>query len=256
MAVPYREWFGVVDKTSWGLGEWMDEPDKVQWADPESSLPCLVLRGPVGSLNGYVGVPREHSLYGKTYSQVVPLPKTFLIHRFYKERYPELPGPGVCESELGSYISCHRGLTYSGVCQTIDVVTQTKLRDALHRCREESLKYPSGDAAEFIKEWESIIHSTEMIKSRLEATMTCSVPSEDLWWFGFDCSHAGDFSPKLEKFITSATPAWSGSGNGDVYRNVAYVKDACTNLAKQLMFIQECFDNEKASDEAAKVQST
>ncbi len=37
------------------------------------------------------------------------------------------------------------------------------------------------------------------------------------WWFGFDCSHTGDYSPGLKQ----------APFEGDVYRDVAYVKAAC-----------------------------
>jgi hypothetical protein len=44
-----------VDKRKWGPGPWMDEPDKIQYPDPETGLPCLAVRGPLGSWCGYVG---------------------------------------------------------------------------------------------------------------------------------------------------------------------------------------------------------
>lgn len=49
----------------WGEGPWVDEPDKIQWTDEATGLPCMIHRGPVGSLCGYVGVPPEHPLHGK-----------------------------------------------------------------------------------------------------------------------------------------------------------------------------------------------
>lgn len=56
------------DKTKWGDGPWQIEPDKVQYADPWTGLPCLVRRSEgSGALCGYVGVPRSHPLYGKRY---------------------------------------------------------------------------------------------------------------------------------------------------------------------------------------------
>ena len=55
------------DKTGWADGPWMHEPDKLQWADEETGLPCLIVRGGLGALCGYVGVPRSHPAYGKHY---------------------------------------------------------------------------------------------------------------------------------------------------------------------------------------------
>ena len=57
----------------------------------------------------------------------------------------------------------------------------------------------------------------------------CHVPEEgrpdDVWWFGFDCSHAGDFSPDHVKY--------KGYANG-TYKTLDYVKRQCTALAAQL----------------------
>jgi len=60
----------IVDKTKWGDGPWMSEPDKAQWQDPETGLPCLIVRGPHGGLCGYVGVPPGHPAYGKHYFDI------------------------------------------------------------------------------------------------------------------------------------------------------------------------------------------
>lgn len=58
---------------------------------------------------------------------------------------------------------------------------------------------------------------------------------ERVWWFGFDCNHAGDMSPydaaQAEEH-DSAYP-WPLIP-GDVYRDLAYVKRECTSLAQQL----------------------
>lgn len=56
--------YRYMDKSGWKhRGEWDDEPDKVQWMDEDTVLTCLIVRGPVGSLCGYVGVPEGHSWY-------------------------------------------------------------------------------------------------------------------------------------------------------------------------------------------------
>jgi hypothetical protein len=43
---------------------------------------------------------------------------------------------------------------------------------------------------------------------------------DDVWWFGFDCAHAGDVIPGVNKH--------------GKYRDRAYVEVECTSLAKQL----------------------
>lgn len=53
-----------------GDGPWADEPDKVQWIDPETGLDCLIVRNPMGALCGYVGVPPGHPWHGADYDDV------------------------------------------------------------------------------------------------------------------------------------------------------------------------------------------
>ena len=81
-----KEYF-TVDKTMWGLGAWTDEPDKIQYPDPDTGLPCLIVRNALGSLCGYVGVPEGHPCFGKNYDT---------------------------EGTFG--IEVHGGLTYAGPC--------------------------------------------------------------------------------------------------------------------------------------------
>lgn len=62
--------YRTVDKSSWKRGPWDNEPDKAQWPDPTTSLPCLIVRGPSGALCGYVGVDESHPLYKVDYDNV------------------------------------------------------------------------------------------------------------------------------------------------------------------------------------------
>ena len=64
----------------------------------------------------------------------------------------------------------------------------------------------------------------------------CHVPAEgrpdDVWWFGFDTAHSGDLSPK---YVDSDQPYMRAIyGRDCIYRDVAYVKAECADLAKQL----------------------
>lgn len=73
-----------VDKTAWGPGPWMDEPDAIAWIDEDTGYPCHVGRSSftMGNLCGYVSVSMSHFDYGKDYDDV--------------------------------YVDVHGGLTYSG----------------------------------------------------------------------------------------------------------------------------------------------
>jgi hypothetical protein len=79
--------YTTVDKASWGAGPWSDEPDKVQWTDDQTGLPCLVKRGPMGNWCGYVAVAEGHPWFEQDYDDVRP--------------YPDV----------------HGGLTYADFCQ-------------------------------------------------------------------------------------------------------------------------------------------
>jgi hypothetical protein len=59
-----------VDKSNWLDGPWKGEPDKLQWQDEVTGLPCLIVRGPSGALCGYVGLPPGHKLHGEGYDNV------------------------------------------------------------------------------------------------------------------------------------------------------------------------------------------
>lgn len=80
----YRE-YTTMDRTGWPVGPWDDEPDKVQWQDDETGLPCLAVRNGMGAWCGYVGVDESHPMHGKDYDDVD--------------------------------VEVHGGLTFAGTCQ-------------------------------------------------------------------------------------------------------------------------------------------
>lgn len=61
----------------------------------------------------------------------------------------------------------------------------------------------------------------------------CHVPkageSDNVWWLGFDCAHAGDGMPAMLKFLTSKD-SWIQEG----YKDIAYAKRQTIHLAEQL----------------------
>lgn len=67
--VETREWT-YQDRAKWPSGPWDSEPDKRQWTDPTTGLPCLIVRNHSGGLCGYVGVPPNHPHYGADYDDV------------------------------------------------------------------------------------------------------------------------------------------------------------------------------------------
>ncbi len=167
--------YHTIDKSSWGDGPWLQEPDKMQWRDQETGLPCLIVRshGITGSLCGYVGVFKNHPYYGRGYDD------------FYED---------------GLDIDVHGGLTFAGMCA----------------------------------------HSED------ESDGICHVPGpgepDDVFWFGFDCSHAFDYNPKMKAW-EGTIPAFRELNERykeveEVYRNWSYVTEQVTNLASQLHAIK------------------
>jgi hypothetical protein len=61
----------TIDRAKWPSGPWDGEPDKVQWPDAKTGLPCLAVRNSrSGHWCGYVGVAEGHPLFGRNYNDV------------------------------------------------------------------------------------------------------------------------------------------------------------------------------------------
>lgn len=58
--------YRTVDKSEWARDEWDDEPDKRQWTDQATGMPCMIVRAPSGHLCGYVGVTEGHPYFEKS----------------------------------------------------------------------------------------------------------------------------------------------------------------------------------------------
>ena len=88
-------------KRSWGDGPWLAEPEKVQWEDGGTGLPCLARRSPLGMWCGYVGLGTAHPFYGLTAEDCALRP------------FPcDTPS---CDHRLGDLLAVHGGLTFSGL---------------------------------------------------------------------------------------------------------------------------------------------
>lgn len=60
-----------IDKAAWGRGEWDEEPDKAQWEDAATGLPCMVRRNEwTGTWCGYVGVTSGHPYHREPYQRL------------------------------------------------------------------------------------------------------------------------------------------------------------------------------------------
>jgi hypothetical protein len=63
--------FAFLDRTSWPPGPWDGEPDRADWVDDTTGLPCLALRSHLfGIWCGYVLVAPRHPWHGLSYDDV------------------------------------------------------------------------------------------------------------------------------------------------------------------------------------------
>lgn len=77
---------------------------------------CVVIFGSIGHRCGYVGIPKNHPLYGKDYSDYLEIKKTDVGDREVSGIFPLL---GACLDEderirIEAYFQCHGGITYAG----------------------------------------------------------------------------------------------------------------------------------------------
>jgi hypothetical protein len=201
--IEYRD---IVGKQGWAPGEWHSEPDKIQWADEATGLPCLIVRGPVGALCGYVGVQPGHALHGKGYDD--------------------------CDVEA------HGGLTFAGGCTEISREKWEKWRERKPSLIKEAAQYPVGDAARSLKEWEGCWDDYNAWAIRAHARFICHTPGPNepdrVWWFGFDCAHSGDICPRMSSIGVREMMGF----DGETYKSVSYVANECRMLATQLAKMQ------------------
>lgn len=213
--------YRTVDKAAWGSGPWLEEPDKKQWQDEATGLPCLIVRGLVGALCGYVGVTKCHPWHGLDYDQC-------LIGEVC---------PDWCEHTPGHLLSVHGGITFANGCAEISEERWLDTRAREAKAREEAQRYPQGDSARWLAAWKPTLEDFQLWSQHMHETAICHLPApdepDDVWWFGFDCAHAGDIIPGMAsdlKFVGQTT----GWGAVYEYRDFAYVENQCTELAKQL----------------------
>lgn len=108
MSVVIEHEYRTIDKSDWPLGPWQAEPDKLQWTDEATGLPCLIKRGPVGALCGYVGVPEGHPYFQVDYTDST---EREIAH------HCDVPW---CNPSPEHVLTVHGGITYSAVCQEGD----------------------------------------------------------------------------------------------------------------------------------------
>jgi hypothetical protein len=216
--------YRTADKSTWGRGEWQDEPDKVQWKDEATGLPCLIVRNWSGALCGYVGVTEGHPFYEKDYGATLPheCDESCNAEHDY-HRY---------EASPGGALGAHGGITFAGGCHKHDQESYARFLAQREKDKDEAKQYPRGDAARRLKDWGNV-QTFEEYQARCEASYICHLPapgeSDRVWWFGFDCHHSGDYAPGSDSEYGRYR-----YGSETEYRDIPYVKEQCASLAQQL----------------------
>jgi hypothetical protein len=196
--------YRTIDKSSWDRGPWDKEPDKKQWQDESTSLPCLAVRHDrYGHWCGYVGVHVGHPIYGVAYGQESAALQEALERR-KAEPIGDNPGFGVILAALSGEIkptpelalNVHGGITFSDSCR---------------------------DTSE-------------------ESAGVCHIPGagepDSVWWFGFDCAHCHDVSPGMDALMSGINGSLGISSRIDRhYRDLEYVEAECASLAQQLAML-------------------
>lgn len=206
--------YKTADRSEWSPGPWDAEPDKIQWQDEATGLPCLIVRNYAGALCGYVGVSKGHPLFGVEYSEC-PL---------------EEKCDGYCDHQPQSQLSVHGGLTFSSFCAAHKEEDWQRWRTRMLSAdvQDSAVQYPSGDSARRLREMGHLIDDYPAFVKYMESRAICHLvePGEDdcVWWFGFDCHHYRDSVPRRD---------YCGFDDG-VYRDVSYVQSECADLARQL----------------------
>ena len=164
---------------------------------------CVVTFNTMGFRCGYVGLPKEHCLFGKTYDDYLDIKKSDIEEKEISGVFPML-SLLLDEDErisIECYFNCLGGITYSNGGRKSN--------------------YPINS---------------------------------DLWWFGFDCAHAGDkadlnyamqkFPNRQEEYRTRLLIENKYLIEDDVIRTEEYVAEECKKLAEQL----KIYDDNKSKE--------
>jgi hypothetical protein len=186
-----------------GVGPWNNEPDKARWVDEATGFDCIVLRHPRhGNLNGYVGVPVGHPLYGQDYDAAY-------------ERVD---------------IQVHGGLTFAGAASEPDV--DEEFRRTPHPDRPQDVWWFGFDCAHAWDLSPTMSHPgpgpgtpPRQLRSVLSLVL------REVGWTGR--TDRGGMRARLAE-IDAELAYRETPGFEDVYRPFGYVKAEVESLARQL----------------------
>lgn len=108
-----REVYDLYDRSDWPDEDkgWGGEPDKAQWTDEDTGLPCLAVRNRLGGWCGYVGITKGHVFYGKDYETCLHPEGECPKHQPHAEdEYP------YCRYKIENIIDVHGSVTFTSKC--------------------------------------------------------------------------------------------------------------------------------------------
>lgn len=197
----------LLHKSAWGPGPWQEEPDRLEFT--YKGLPCVILRNSevTGSLCGYVGVFPDHPWYEAAYSDCVKgCPR---VEPKPLEKMGNFPAP--------------------------ELIQKWHMERKRFACQDDYKPDHTPDS--IIDVHGGLTHSGSSNKY-LFRTQPAPGEPEKIWWFGFDCSHSGDLSPRMDVITKMISPELHRWHNNDVYRDMAYVKAEVQTLAEQLLAVK------------------
>lgn len=205
MGIPTKE-YQSIDKSDWGNGPWLGEPDKKQWTDEATGYPCMAVRATVtGSLCGYVGVPESHPAFRKHYNDVD--------------------------------VNVHGGLTYADRCGRIEFKDWKAMRRKRRIMKKRARGFRYDDCQQWLDRWRVSLENYPIWREQMEASTICHVGGEGhVWWLGFDTAHALDLMPAMDATMRRirAPRALRSHDLTDLYRDLTYVTAQVAELAQQL----------------------
>jgi hypothetical protein len=220
-------------KPEWGTGEWQEEPDHVDFE--HAGLPCILNRAPVsGAWCGYAAVPPGHKLHGVSYASC--------FHGCEKR-----PGDYISRKVVGKAKRRFNAMGGDKLKRELEMLLMMRkwYRSGLHR-RVRSDHKRCAAAYELNHSPESVlrVHGGLTYSGKCQGAI-CHMPKpgqpDNVWWFGFDCSHAGDLAPRMVALTKSLNlkfkmpkPAEWAMRDWEKYRNMAYAKAETEHLAEQL----------------------
>ena len=105
------------NKALWPAGPWHDEPDRIDWVDPVTGVPCMMRRNDFGAWCGYVALPPTHPWAKLSRDEMAPYPHChggLSFNDHWEDWNPE-NGDRYRDVDIGTTLpwigfDCHHGL--------------------------------------------------------------------------------------------------------------------------------------------------